>query len=94
MTITLPQGFVVRGATMDDLAAVAELLVMYEKAYYSSSDSTQASMEEWVQSVWESPGFDLARDSFVVSAPGGICVGYVTVWIFAMRKNCAGNMRH
>jgi mycothiol synthase len=77
---TLPEGFLVRPATMDDLDAVAELLFVIEKAKYGKSESTVSSYREWIRSVWETPGFQLATDSWIVVAPDRRCVGYITLW--------------
>lgn len=81
--ITLPallEGFVARAATMDDLDAIAELLFLIEKTKYGKSESTVSSYREWIRLVWETPGFQLATDSWIVVAPDGECVGYITLW--------------
>lgn len=76
----LPEGFLVRALTMDDLDAIAEMLLLYEKAKYGTPESTLSSNREWLRSVWETPGLNLATDSWVVIAPDGQYVGYITLW--------------
>ncbi len=80
MTIALPQGFIIRPATLDDLNAIAELLITCERADYGESESMLESTAAWILSVWQCPGFTLEKDSFVVIALGDRCAGYVTVW--------------
>jgi len=80
MTATLPRDFIIRPATMDDLNAVAELLITCERADYGESESTLESTAAWILSVWQCPGFILEKDSFVIIAPGDRRAGYVTVW--------------
>src|SRR5258708_3996508 len=80
MTIALPQGFIIRPATLDDLNAVAGLLITCERADYGESESTLESTAAWILSVWQCPGFTLEKDSFVVIAHSDRCAGYVTVW--------------
>lgn len=76
----LSEGFLVRAPTMDDMDAIAQLLHLCEKAKYGKSESTVSSYREWIRSVWETPGFELATDSWIVVAPDGECVGYITLW--------------
>src|SRR5260370_34015712 len=80
MTIALPQGFIIRPATLDDLNAIAELLITCERADYGESESMLESTAAWILSVWQCPGFTLEKDSYVVIALGDRCAGYVTVW--------------
>lgn len=80
MHTTLPAGFTVRPATIEDIRAIAAIFVAREMALYGATESTIDSMAEWIQTVWQSPHFQLEKDSWVVFAPDGTAVGYVTLW--------------
>lgn len=80
MKTTLPVGFVARPATQNDLQSIATIFIAREIALHGTSDATVDSMSEWIVTVWESPNFDLARDSWVVVAPDETIAGYVTLW--------------
>ena len=80
MHTTLPAGFTVCPATMEDIHAIAAIFIAREMAFHGASESSVDSMTEWILTVWESPHFELARDSWVVFAPDGTTVGYVTLW--------------
>lgn len=65
----------IRPATMDDLRAVVELVNACSVAEGGPPDETP----EVLRSDWETPGFDLATDSWAAVAPDGRIVGYEQV---------------
>lgn len=75
MTTTLSADFHVRPPTMDDLAAVSELLDACDIAEYGAPDIT---LEE-LRNQWEAPTFQLHSDAWIVIATGGQVVGYADV---------------
>lgn len=80
LTVSLPEGFTVRGATMDDLEAALKLFNRWSQSVIHEDEITDA---EAVRREWVSPGFDLAEDIRLVFAPDGELVGYVEVWTTA-----------
>lgn len=79
-TTALPQGFSIRPPAQQDLHEIAGIFIAGEIARFETTESSIATMSEWVRSVWKSGGMQLDKDGFVVTAPSGRCVGYVTVW--------------
>jgi mycothiol synthase len=69
---SLPEGHRVRPATEDDLVAVSSLLAAYDVAHLGSRDLDP----QFLLEGWRRPGFDMRRDTWVVSAPDGKVVGY------------------
>ncbi len=55
MSWSLPEGFTVRSATMDDADAVNELIVAADTAVQGWSDSTIADVREWWRRDWGEP---------------------------------------
>lgn len=80
MTTTLPPNFIARPATRNDLQGIAAIFVARNMSLYGASDATVDSMAEWIETVWKSPRFDLAKDSWVIVAPDETIAGYVTLW--------------
>ncbi len=80
MSTTLPAGFIVRPATMEDIRSIAAIFIARETALFGATESTVDSMAEWIRTVWQSPHFELEKDSWVVFAPNNTAVGYVTLW--------------
>jgi len=76
MTDTLPAGFLQRPPTMGDVAAVTQLINTCEIAQYATAEVTQ----ENICTEWQSPGFDLTTDAWVVIAPDSHLVAYGAVW--------------
>jgi mycothiol synthase len=64
MSSSLPEGFHVRPATVEDAPAVNELVVAVDTAVQGWSDSTAAELADW----WRET--DLARNSWVVEDDG------------------------
>jgi len=71
----IPQGFILRRPTMDDLAVVTELTNIYEIDEYGKSETTL----DDTSTAWQRPGFHLAQDAWIVLAPDGRVVGYTSV---------------
>ena len=71
--ISLPPGFQLRPASLDDLDAVAELTRLF---CTDEGDSFMAESAEDLRNDWSAPGRDITRDAWVVIAPGGQLVGY------------------
>ncbi|HVB24342.1 MAG TPA: GNAT family N-acetyltransferase [Ktedonobacteraceae bacterium] len=80
MSTTLPAGFTVRPATMEDIRSIAAIFIARETALFGVTESTVDSMAEWILTVWQSPHFELEKDSWGVFASDGTAVGYVTLW--------------
>ena len=73
----LPQGFSVRGATLEDVQPALELFNCWSRSVINEDELTDAVA---LRNEWVSPGFDPARDTCVVVAPDGTMVGYIEVW--------------
>jgi mycothiol synthase len=71
----LPQGFMLRRPTLDDVLAVKRLLNSEEIAEYGAAETTESDMHMW----WERPGFTLATDAWIVLAPDGEVAGFASV---------------
>ena len=69
----LPDGFTLRPAHWPDLEAVARLVYDICAA---DGDAVLAATPEELRVEWETPGFDLARDAWVVTASDGRVVGF------------------
>ena len=76
-TISLPEGFAVRGAVLED---VDEALKLYNRWSQSVIYEDEITDTVAVRTEWVSPGFDPAEDIRLVFAPNGEMVGYVEVW--------------
>ncbi len=63
MVITLPASFTVRPAAIEDIQAIAAIFIASETAFHGASESTVDSMAEWIRTVWQSPHFQLEKDS-------------------------------
>jgi mycothiol synthase len=66
MSSSLPDGFGVRPATLEDAAAANDLVVAVDEAVQGWSDSTEADLLDWWRLV------ELERDSWVVEQDGSI----------------------
>ena len=75
MTQKLPQGFLIRRPTMDDLQAAYKVFESCDIAYDGSVDIT---VEE-LRTDWMSPTFNLQQDAWLVVEPDGQVVGYAAV---------------
>lgn len=74
---SLPEGFTVRGATLNDVDDALRLFNRWSQSVIHEDEITDAVA---LRTEWVSPGFDLAEDIRLVFAPDGKMVGYVEVW--------------
>jgi mycothiol synthase len=72
----LPEGYTLRGVTLDDLPEVVELCNACSRQLIGAIDVTL----EGLRHEWEIPILNLADDRQVVIAPNGRIVGYAEVW--------------
>src|SRR5262245_42497289 len=75
--VELPEGFTIRGATLDDVKPALDLFNRWSRALILEDEITD---EVVIRTEWVSPGFDLAEDIRLVFAPDGEMVGYIEVW--------------
>ena len=66
MSLSLPDGFTVRPATLEDAAAINELVVLVDEEVQGWSDSTEADLLDWWRLV------ELERDSWLVEQDGSL----------------------
>ena len=71
----LPEGYAVRPPTLDDVEAVAAVLLFDDLADVGYSDVD----EGFVRDQWATPGFDPAVDGWVVLAPEDALVAHANV---------------
>ena len=74
--ITLPEGFTVRPATMDDIPATVEMYNLWAEDVLGYKEIG----EEEVRNEWESPVFDPEKNARLVFSPDGTLVGYGEAW--------------
>ena len=77
LSLTLPQGFTVRGARLEDVEISLELFNLWSQAIVGEDEITDT---EAIRNEWVSPGFDPAEDIRLVFAPDNMLVGYIEVW--------------
>src|SRR5690348_16429380 len=73
MIEVLPEGFLKRPPTMDDLAAVHALSLAYDMAEYGEEDITLGDL----RNMWSDPSCNLQEDACMVFDPTGRLVGYM-----------------
>jgi mycothiol synthase len=78
--LTLPEGFTVRGAWLEDVEASLEMYNLWAQKVIGEDDISDV---EAIRNEWVSPGFDPAEDIRLVFAPDGTLVGYIEVWTTA-----------
>ena len=67
MTNMFPGDFLIRPPSMDDVKAVAELVSACDIAETGEPGDSEGD----IRNGWQMPGFDLAKDAWVVVAPNG-----------------------
>ena len=67
----LPDGYAALPASLDDVPAVAAVLLADDLLDTGQSDYD----EDFVRNWWSSPGSDPAEDAWIVVAPGGEVIG-------------------
>ena len=74
---SLPEGFTVRAATLNDVEQAMALFNRWSRAVIGRDEFTHISsiLDEWLAS-----GADLAEDVRLVFAPNGELAGYIEVW--------------
>jgi mycothiol synthase len=73
LEVFLPQGFVIRGARMEDVQAVAQLIL---EVCMADGDPTVAMTPEELAREWKSPDYELEKNTWVVETADGCIVGY------------------
>ncbi len=77
LEVSLPDGFTVRGAVLDDVEPALELFNRWSRSVISEAEITDVVA---IRTEWVSPGFNPAEDIRLIFAPDGEMVGYVEVW--------------
>ena len=72
---SLPDGYVIRPASFEDLDGVAEMLLADDLADTGQSDFDA----DFLRDQWSSPGLDLSVDAWVVTDPTSTVVGHANV---------------
>jgi mycothiol synthase len=72
----LPEGYFLRGAALDDLPEVVEMVNACSRQLIGADEVLYESMRH----EWEIPILNLAEDRRLVIAPNGQFVGYMEVW--------------
>lgn len=72
----LPEGYIVRPATLDDLQITADFLNLFSKYHTGVEDNHVDEM--YIE--WTSPGYNLKTDSLLVFDGENQLVGYSEVW--------------
>lgn len=75
--IALPEGFTVRGATLEDVEASLEMYNLWAQKVIGEDEINDAAA---IRNEWISPEFDPAEDIRLVFAPDGTLVGYIEAW--------------
>ena len=75
--VKLPEGFTVRGGTMDDLQPALRLFNRWSRAVIGRDEFADT---ESIRAEWQAPGVDIAEDIHHIFAPNGELVGHVEVW--------------
>jgi len=78
--VSLPEGFTVRGARLEDVEASLEMYNLWSRKVIGEDEINDVVA---IRTEWVSPGFDPARDIRLVFAPDGVLVGYIEVWTTA-----------
>jgi mycothiol synthase len=71
----LPEGFLVRPPTLDDVPMVHALVQACARDEYGT-DETVWGTREALQAEWQAPGVDLATDAWLVTTSDGRLAGY------------------
>lgn len=75
----IPESCTVRSATLEDVTAATDL---FNRCSMEQVGHIEFKVDE-LHYEWQSPGFDLERDTWLVFAPEGRLVGYVELWAMA-----------
>jgi mycothiol synthase len=77
LEVSLPDGFTVRGATLEDATEALNLFNRWSQAVIHEDELAEVTL---LSADWISPGFNPVEDIRMVFAPDGEMVGYVEVW--------------
>jgi GNAT superfamily N-acetyltransferase len=77
LEVSLPEGYSVRGAKLDDVEAALRLFNRWANVVIHEDEITDA---DAIRNEWVSPGFDPMEDIRLVFAPDGEMVGYIEAW--------------
>lgn len=77
LTVSLPEGFTTRGATLDDVLPAIEMYNLWSRSVLGEDEITDA---DAIRNEWVSPGFVPAEDIRLVFAPDRTLIGYIEVW--------------
>ncbi len=80
LEVSLPEGFTVRGANMNDLEPAMVLFNRWSRSVIGRDEFTNI---ESIRNEWKFPGADPAKDIRLVFAPNGEMVAYIEVWTTA-----------
>jgi Acetyltransferases len=75
--VELPEGFTVRGATLNDIEPAIALINRWSSSVVGWDESATP---EGVRAEWTSPHFNPAQDIRLVFAPNDEMAGYIEVW--------------
>lgn len=78
--VALPEGFTLRGATLEDVDASLEMYNLWAQKVIGEDE---VSDPEDLRNQWVSPGFNPAEDIRLIFAPDGTLAGYIEVWTTA-----------
>jgi GNAT superfamily N-acetyltransferase len=79
--LALPEGFTVRGGSLDDVEACLKMGNLWSQTVIGQDELVSV---EDLRQDWMSPGFDPTDDVRLVYAPDGTLVGYVEAWATAV----------
>ena len=77
LSVTLPEGFTVRGARLEDIDTALTLFNLWAQRVIGEDEISDA---EVIRNEWVSAGFDPAEDIRLVFDPDDRLVGYIEVW--------------
>jgi mycothiol synthase len=77
---SLPEGFTVRGARMEDVEPAMVLFNRWSRSVIGRDEITDV---QAARNEWKSPDFEPAEDIRLVFAPNGRMAGYIEVWTTA-----------
>ena len=89
MMTPLPEGLTARAPVWSDADAVAALYNACSMAEIGAPDTTA----EKVQREWQTPGFNLEHDAWLVATTDGQVLGYTEVWSLAPHTRIFGDGR-
>jgi mycothiol synthase len=75
----LPRGYAVRPASLDDVPALAGLVVAHDVAT-AGAPYMEDTIETWIHEDWTRPRFEPGRDSWVVTAESAAVAAYADTY--------------